>query len=361
MFLKFAETHPSLHDASDPHGSTVGHDINETLTAMLPWGVSLIFHGGLVLLGLFVVWSTVIAPPETKPVIIPVLALSESPQVSLNNQPQHLSAVKSTSKHKIPIAAPKHQEARKGQLTATSTKLTNATSIIGIAGNGGIKGSPFSNGLAEVGGSSVTFAGNTSGGGNVHKVVFVIDASGSLLDTFPYVIKELDKSISGLSDKQQFTVIFFQGNIDDGSGGSFTTSASTGRIVEVNPPGWKRATAENKRRVIEWISPQAHNIHPQGMTDPIPALKRALHYRPDLIFLLSDNITGHGKYEKNQEDLLAEIKRANVGGTKINTIQFIHRDPLVHAGLEPTLKQISVQSGSPHGYTFVSAESLGLE
>ena len=54
-----------------------------------------------------------------------------------------------------------------------------------------------------------------------------------------------------------------------------------------------------------------------------------MRYRPELVFLLSDNITGRGKYEVDRADLLSMIDGANKDRkTKINCIQFIHPDSL---------------------------------
>ena len=70
-----------------------------------------------------------------------------------------------------------------------------------------------------------------------------------------------------------------------------------------------------------------------------------MRYKPQLIFLLSDNITGQGQYELNQQRLLDEIKGANTSNTKINTIQFLYPDPLARIGFKPTMQQISEQTG----------------
>src|SRR5438046_2605605 len=78
---------------------------------------------------------------------------------------------------------------------------------------------------------------------------------------------------------------------------------------------------------------------PRGLSQPFEALKRALSYKPDLLFILSDNITGQGKYEVDQKRLLAEIQAANRGGTKINTIQFLYPDRLSANGMKGTLER----------------------
>ncbi len=104
------------------------------------------------------------------------------------------------------------------------------------------------------GGFRATFGGT---GGNARKLVYLVDASGSLIDTLPFVIRELQRSIGQLSDKQAFTVIFFQG--DD--------------AIEVPPFGLKRATADAKQAVIQWVDPKAGNITPMNQSNPVKAIR----------------------------------------------------------------------------------------
>ncbi len=180
-------------------------------------------------------------------------------------------------------------------------------------------------------------------GGNARKIAFVIDASGSLIDTFPSVVDELIKTINKLSEKQEFTIVFYQGDT----------------VIEVPTPnlGFKRATSEIKQKVIDWIQLSSHNIVPQGTSNPIPALQRALQYHPQLIFLLSDSITGSGAYAVDQRRLLDAIKKTNTSGTKICTIQFIYTDPLANIGMKGTMQSIADQTGGK--YQFVSPEDIG--
>ena len=83
------------------------------------------------------------------------------------------------------------------------------TRVLGAVGGASGKSSPFGTGVVGSGGPfQSSLYGN---GGNAKRIAYLIDASGSLIDTLPFVIMELKRSISGLSDKQSFCVIFFQG------------------------------------------------------------------------------------------------------------------------------------------------------
>jgi len=170
-----------------------------------------------------------------------------------------------------------------------------------------------------------------------------VDASGSLIDTLPFVILELKRSIGELSEKQSFTVIFFQG--DD--------------AIEVPRFGLKPATSENKQRVIKWIDLESGNITPMGLSNPVKALQLALRYRPQLLFILSDNITGQGRFEVDQKRLIADIEFNNKSNTKINTIQFLYKDPLEQYNMLPTLRMIADRSGGV--YKFIDGRELGIQ
>jgi len=146
-----------------------------------------------------------------------------------------------------------------------------------------------------------------------------------------------------LNEAQAFTVIFFQGD----------------KAIEAPPRGLKKATPQTKQRVMEWIDPISGNIIPAGGdTDPVPALKQALRYKPQLLFMLSDNITGRGKYELIQKSFIAEVNKANVAATKINTIQFLYPDPLTRYGFKGTLELVAGESGGI--YKFVDGRELGI-
>jgi hypothetical protein len=222
-----------------------------------------------------------------------------------------------------------------------SSSSESQSQLIGAAGGGGGGGGASSFGGAS--GSAGDFKAKFFGtGGNAERLVYMVDASGSLIDVMPFVIRELKRSVGDLSEKQELTVIFFQG--DD--------------YIEVPPPGLKKASSDYKTRVMDWVERDAGNIVPMGLSKPVTALKQALKYRPELMFLLSDNITGQGRYEVDQNQLLKDIRKANEGGTKINTIQFVYDDPLTKYGLPRTLERISETTGGE--FNFIDARELGL-
>jgi len=181
---------------------------------------------------------------------------------------------------------------------------------------------------------------------NARKIVYVIDASGSMMRALPIVIEELARSLDGLSSRQSFSVIFFQRN-------EALIVPPAGRLT----PG----TADEKARVLSWIR-ASNNVIPEGRSNPIEAIKEALRLRPDVIFLLSENITGSGEFEIDQAELLSLLDRLNpihrASGrrmTQINCVQFLYPDSL------ETLKKIAEIHGGEKGYKFLDSEELGLK
>jgi hypothetical protein len=305
----------------------------DALTRYLPWTVSIGMHVGLVLLALFVVWSTVMASQDEQ-IIIPTARLSATPGAPLQ--------LKKTPRLKAdPIARRTVSPMRNKTPIQLLTQPRSDATLVGVLGSSG-DANPFEATISGGGELRANFLGS---GGNARRIAFVIDASGSLIDTFPFVIRELKRSISQLSGRQQFTVIFYQGN----------------DVIEVPPYGIdaKRATSSVKQQVIEWLAEDNYHVTPKWSSNPVRALRRAFEYRPQLVFLLSDAITGQGQYEIDQQRLLDQIEKVNRSGTKINTLQFIHEDPLVKAGLTGTMKLIAQQSGGV--YKYVSKDDLDID
>ena len=182
-------------------------------------------------------------------------------------------------------------------------------------------------------------------------IVYVIDASASMLVKFPFVIKELYKSLRQLQSSQKYQVIFFQED----------------RAIGVPPEGLKSASLENVKNTMRWIGYtnesqsgvdyQNKNIIPQLASDPVPALTLGLSLEPDVLFLLSDNITGSGAYKIDPQQLLDFLDNQNpitrgIRRTRIMTIQFFDNDPL------RTLEKIAISHGGGDGFVFLGSDQF---
>ncbi|XAL98649.1 VWA domain-containing protein [Phycisphaeraceae bacterium D3-23] len=323
---------------------SIGDEISDTLVALMPWGISILLHVGLVVAAFFFVWQ-VIMTEEPDPPVIPDAAFSETP-----GSPDPIETVDeqtSDAPPTVPTIDP---------TTNPPSPVMNVTDIqslsVGATSAGGTPGSSFTSGNG-----TGTFGTNVFGnGGTARNIAFIVDASGSMVDTMPLVINELKRVINELDAAQKFTIIFFNGE------GVFEVpgTSATGRN------NLRAATAEFKQFTSNWITLDNHNIEPngRGSVNAIPAIELALKYDPQLVFLLSDNLTGGGQgattHEIFQTDVMRAIERANdnTPPAKINTIQFLYRDPLLDAGLSGTLERIAEETEG--NYKFLSERDLNL-
>ena len=341
--LPFADSHsqPDHVEALDEayEEVDVGDEVGKTLMALLPWSTSVLFHLAIILLAFFLGW-VMVQPPAEEEIVIASPTLNEPPPIPIQGKLEARKPDEKARKTPQPPAKPKVQvvsEVPLDSVLAVVSPTATMNPLQGEPGNDTIFGG----------------AGDGEPGGGVPptQIAFVIDASGSLIDTFPFVVEELKRFIRNLERKQSFTIIFYG---DD-------------KITEVPPGGLRKADSQHKQKVIDWIDMSNYNVTPKGSGDPVKALQRALSYKPQLIYLLSDNITGRGRYSINQQDLLNEIKRSNRSGTKISTIQFLYEDPLalapdatgkVAGPQGRTLYKISEMTGGAH--SFVGARDLAI-
>ncbi|MBI5725577.1 MAG: VWA domain-containing protein [Planctomycetes bacterium] len=139
-------------------------------------------------------------------------------------------------------------------------------------------------------------------------VVFVMDRSGSMIQTFDYLRKEMLDSIGKLKEAQNFHVIFY----------------AMGRPLENPPKQLVAADKQNKAAAAEFLK----GVTPEGQTDPVPALARAFDVlkgskNPNkVIYLLSD-----GLFPDNNavQKLIADRNPAGENQIAIHTILYGER------------------------------------
>lgn len=309
--------------------ASVGDEVNTTLTLLLPWVISVLLHFGIILLAFFLAYS-VQAPKEDDENVIPQAKLLTDNPSELLVYSEQLDVTATTE---IPRDIQTQEVAKGDPLSAVTTETADSLALIGVSGS---KALPAGSKI----GKDKTGVGMFGLGGNAMTVVYCVDASGSMVDSFNFVINELKDSLRKLSPQQRFNVVFFQ----------------AGSALEVPIPnrGMKKGTIQNIKLVSDWISTESRNVVPHGSTDPIKAVTLALSFKPDLVYILSDNITGRGRYQIDQKDLLKLIedtKKQQHSTTRINTIQFLYPDPL------GTLKLVSEKNGGR--YRFVDESVVG--
>ena len=162
------------------------------------------------------------------------------------------------------------------------------------------------------------------------KIVYVFDQSGSMgvPDNKPLdrAKAELLASINGLSDVQQFYIIFYN---------------QRQTLFKIDPTGSRLifANDQNKKLAKQFVD----SIKAGGATKHADALALALKMHPDVIFLLTD---GDPPDDITKEEL-ARLDRLNGSGTVINVIQI---SPPPGEGQANLLVTLAKHTGGRHVY-----------
>lgn len=304
---------------------------------IVPWIASIAIHAGVIMLAVFITWTvtTRSAKKENVLIVADFNALAYDPVASMQGATAPGAAVQPLAQptvSSVPLADVIQQRLRESD--APPLKLEPG---YGSAGSASIE--RFAPAGATVGGAA--FAGVSAS--NARRIVYVIDASGSMVPHLQIVLQELARSLAALSPEQSFGIIFFKGN-----------------DAVIVPPGnaLNPGTVAAKSAAMKWIN---ENIVPQGGTNPLVAIQKAIALKPDAIFMLSQNITGYGTFEVDQRDLMNLLNELNPRDAstgrrlaQINCVQFLDPDPL------NTMEIIAREHGGPGGYKFLTRESLGL-
>ena len=290
------------------------------LAVALPWGISVVFHAGVFLVLLFLFMArAIVDETEAERIIIPDARLSETPRSMIDPDQDQLDLKKDKVRKKTRKYAYRKQQA-KNMLAEIPDKKSSGLKIIGIGAGGGGQASAYGLSAGAGDGPKASFYGS---GGNAYKVCYVIDRSGSLLDTFDYLRDELKRSIRALAPKQQFHVVFF----------------AAGRPEEMPQRKLIYATQKNKDAAFEFLDA----IVPGGRTDPIASLERAFKCKPELIYFMTD-----GDFAPDVKIKLRRLNHAKK--VKINTLSFIFKPG------EKLLREIAEEHGGR--YKHVSEDDL---
>lgn len=151
---------------------------------------------------------------------------------------------------------------------------------------------PVAVGPLSIGGPVTVFAGASLGG--ALDVVFVLDASGSMIAWLPFVIDEVERTLRGMTDEQRFAIVRFAG--------SRVAPTPPGRLESVTPEAVARAVSATRSAASRAMG---------GGSDPVPALELAIRMRPDLVLLLSEGLDGRGRFAVDRSAAIDALERLN--------------------------------------------------
>jgi hypothetical protein len=243
----------------------------EKMSKLMPWVISVFLHAGVLLILAFVT-LVVFKNQVVGEVNIPEFddrPKTDHPGGSLNpGNAGSTLAVKSTVQKKVNQWTVNHENTATPEVAAGDTQgqisLHGIPGVGGSASAGGSAGGATEFGMAGGGSGSgprsrfFGTGGNGGGGRDLpsYYVTYVIDHSGSMLDTFGDVKQEMKNSIGQLQQNQYFHVLFFAKD---------TFEESTARRMVP-------ATEENKREALKYLA----GVNAAGFgSSPIPALVRA--------------------------------------------------------------------------------------
>ena len=236
---------------------------------MGPWTVSIVFHVLLVAIGLMVTWSILHEDDRLPSPLVTSDIVAMTPLVPLRESPlmEHTAVAPSmpppptlaTAAPQLPVSAP-----------------------------------ALSSSLPATGESSVRFAGAPLGA--ARDVVFVLDATGSMIAWLPFVIDEVERTLASMHPDQRFAVRYFAGD-----------------AVQATPPRQLTAvTASAADRAVKTLRRDAgRRMKMQRGSDPTKALEDAIRLQPDLILLMSEGLAGRGQWEVDRSAVMKALDVAN--------------------------------------------------
>jgi len=138
-------------------------------------------------------------------------------------------------------------------------------------------------------------------GDGAASIVYVLDASGSMLEAFDGLKHRLLMDLGRLSYDGKtgrgyfFGVMFYRTNVE-----AFWSSLLP-------------ATDANKIAAARWV----RKVQTRDETDPIPALRRAFALRPDYVVILSD-----GEFDRKVLDVVDALQRSGTRRVRIFTVAY---------------------------------------
>lgn len=290
--------------------SAQANRLAEWLACYLPsWGTSVLLHMALLLACMAATWVILQPPPQ---VDVQADFVNPAP-INITNPPQESTP------------SPYKAQAEVGRFTLKPTKCP----MFGLVDNRLKPAELFGVGLGDAFKGGITGWRDDRGKGPritmfpptnmtaTGKVIYIVDRSGSMTDSFFHVQKQLELAIDNLKATNQFHVIFY----GDGPG------------LEMPARRLLPATVENKQVAFEFI----RQTRPEGGTDPSDALDKAFKLKPDIIHLLSD-----GEFEPGILDQVRRLNSRNL--VTVNTICFLYTTG------EKILMNIAAENGGTYKY-----------
>ncbi|MGD0766599.1 MAG: hypothetical protein ABSB42_00090 [Tepidisphaeraceae bacterium] len=318
----------------------------------LAWGTSITFHVLLFTTAILVLPPIVRGLRETsqEQVIIPDATLSTDNDIGGVPNP---GLGKDPTRNASQETDPSENDAR-GWAQRRSDDLAQALSASAVAANDVVaqndrkqdpaKDNALFNLFGNDGGQMGSFGPRGGGqgigpkskifghGSNVRSIIYVCDASGSMVGQGDDALKtELKRDIANLSPIQQFNILIFH---ETRTGSQY--QALTDKLI--------MGTPSSKATAFDFID----NLPFSSVNNPIPALEEAFREEPQLIFLLSHGDFNNRYNTTNNAEVLNKIEELNRDKkVHVNTVLLLgeRRKEVERKDLELIMRNIAQGDG----------------
>ncbi|MBT3279518.1 MAG: VWA domain-containing protein [Phycisphaerales bacterium] len=308
-----------------------------TLARFMPWTIS-----GLVHVAAFLI------------MLVVMLLSNQTPKTRADlHIPGVCDTLQSTAFHSA--STPSVQPSTSQPRTATKTNPSNSPEtgesqkpLCLIASEGGALASGKSGRPVGQGPGDTTVFQTPPEFGNTDDILYVIDRSGSMLDTLDAIAYNMTLSISALSPQPRVGMTFAQRQQQRKRRFGILFFSDT-KPIAFQSARLVKPTMENQLAAATFLQ----GVFPLGKTDPVPALQRAFASlrdaqksanapRNQLIYLLTDGVFP----DSNAVIRLVRAELRDNPRVQICTILYGHRPPAA----ETTLKTIATLSGGTYRY-----------
>lgn len=143
------------------------------------------------------------------------------------------------------------------------------------------------------------------------RIVFLVDASGSLVDSLPQMLTWLNEALRTIEQDEQFAVYFFKSD----------------KPIAIKPAGMLKPSRSLLNAIAnDWLNADQAPVFPSGRSNPAKAIAQALSLEPTDIYLLSDDAFAFHQGDTTASDALNLVKQA-IGDkpVRVHGVQFFYR------------------------------------
>lgn len=143
------------------------------------------------------------------------------------------------------------------------------------------------------------------------RIVFLVDASGSLVDSLPQMIVWLNQALRTIETDERFAIYFFKAD----------------QPIAIKPAGMLAPSRELLGQLAkDWLNPEAVPVFPSGRSNPEKSIAQALSHNPTDLYLLSDDAFALSAGSTTAEQALARVRKSlGDSGVRVHGVQFFYR------------------------------------